>query len=215
MAGIFALPLAIAFAIASGAPPEAGLFTAIVSGFLSSALGGFGVQIGGPTGALVVIVCGVIQKLGMDGLAVATMMAGVILSLLGAVKLGGAIMSIPCPVTTGFTTGIAVISFSSQVRDFLGLHMTSEPADFVEKWQAQAGHVGAISPWTAAVAPGSLAIILHWPRLSHRIPSSFAALVVATAATHPFHLPVETIGDRFGSIHAALPMPQLPTISLR
>jgi SulP family sulfate permease len=163
--GIVALPLAIAFGIASGATPEAGLYTAILAGFLISVLGGSRVQIGGPTGAFVVIVYGVIQQYGMEGLAVATMMAGVMLIILGVARLGGAIKFIPFPVTTGFTSGIAIIIFSSQVRDLLGLRMPAVPAEFLAKWESYAAHlrhlqsVGARGGWRRAghhppVAPG-------------------------------------------------------------
>jgi SulP family sulfate permease len=212
--GIVALPLAIAFAIASGATPEAGLYTAIIGGFLISVLGGSRVQIGGPTGAFVVVVYGVIQKYGMDGLTVATIMAGIMLVILGVAKLGGAIKFIPYPVTTGFTSGIAIIIFSSEVKDFLGLHMASVPADFLEKWQAFAGNIGSANPWAIGVALFSLAILIFWPRVSRRVPAPFVALVVATAAVTIFHLPVETIGDRFGEIHARFPAPRIPAVSM-
>src|SRR5207253_218621 len=150
-------PLAIAFAIASGVTPERGLFTAIVAGFLISALGGSRVQIGGPTGAFVVIVYAIVQRHGVEGLAAATMMAGAILVIFGVVRLGGAIKFIPYPVTIGFTSGIALIIFSSQVKDFLGLRMGAVPADFVGKWQAIGAHLGAIeSLLSAVVADGMI-----------------------------------------------------------
>jgi SulP family sulfate permease len=212
--GIVALPLAIAFGIASGATPEAGLFTAIIGGFLISALGGSRVQIGGPTGAFVVIVYGVIQQHGIDGLAVATIMAGVILIGLGVARLGGAIKFIPYPVTTGFTSGIALIIFSSQIKDFLGLKMASVPTEFLAKWGAYGAAMGTIN-WSAVlVAAGALAVLLFWPRVSRRVPAPFVALVAATAVVQVFHLPVETIGDRFGEIHARLPAPHIPRIAL-
>ncbi len=211
--GIVALPLSIAFGIASGATPEAGLFTAIIGGFLVSALGGSRVQIGGPTGAFVVIVAGVIQQYGMDGLLIATMMVGVMLVGLGLAKLGAAIKFIPYPVTTGFTTGIALIIFSSQVKDFFGLRMTAVPAEFVAKWVAYANNVTSVNLWAIAVAAGSLAILILWPRVSLRVPAPFVALLVASIATSVGHLPVETIGDRFGTIHASLPSPHLPAVS--
>jgi sulfate permease, SulP family len=212
--GIVALPLAIAFAIASGATPEAGLFTAILGGFIISALGGSRVQIGGPTGAFVVVVYGVIQKYGMDGLTVATIMAGVMLIILGVAKLGGAIKFIPYPVTTGFTSGIAVIIFSGQVKDFLGLKMATVPADFVGKWRALADNIGSVNGSAIGVALGSLAILMFWPRVSRRIPAPFVALIAGTAAVTLLHLPVETIGDRFGEIHASFPAPRIPAVSL-
>src|SRR5215213_3358988 len=149
--GIVALPLAIAFAIASGVTPERGLYTAIVAGFIISALGGSRVQIGGPTGAFVVIVYGIVQRYGVDGLLVATAMAGVFLVILGLAKLGGAIKFIPQPVVTGFTSGIAIIIASGQVRDFLGLTMEKVPAEFVEKMGAYAEHIGTVNPWALLV----------------------------------------------------------------
>ncbi len=211
--GIVALPLAIAFGIASGATPEAGLVTAIIAGFLISALGGSRVQIGGPTGAFVVIVYGVIQRYGMDGLAVATMMAGVMLMVLGVARLGGAIKFIPYPVTTGFTTGIALIIFSSQVKDFLGLRMTAVPAEFIAKWESFSANLGTVNPWAVGVALFALAILVFWPRVTSRVPAPFVALVVVTAVVRLFDLPVETIGDRFGEIHVALPTPRIPAVS--
>jgi SulP family sulfate permease len=211
--GIVALPLAIAFGIASGATPEAGIVTAIIGGFLVSALGGSRVQIGGPTGAFVVIVAGVIQQYGMDGLLVATMMAGAILIGLGVAKLGAAIKFIPYPVTTGFTTGIALIIFSSQMKDFFGLQMTAVPADFVAKWMAYANNVTSVNPWAIGVSAGALAILVFWPRVSLRVPSPFVALIVTTIIVQVGHLPVETIGDRFGAIHASLPSPHFPSVS--
>ena len=212
--GIVALPLAIAFAIASGVPPERGLYTAIVAGFLISALGGSRVQIGGPTGAFVVIVYGIVQQYGVDGLMVATIMAGLILVALGAARLGGAIKFIPYPVTTGFTAGIAVIIFTSQIKDFLGLDMGELPAEFVEKWRAYAREAVAVHWPSAAVALGSLAVIVLWPRLSRRIPAPFVALMLATAAVRLFDIPVDTIGSRFGGVPNTLPVPVLPHVSL-
>ncbi len=212
--GIVALPLAIAFGIASGATPEAGLFTAIIAGFLISGLGGSRVQIGGPTGAFVVIVYGVIQRYGMEGLAAATIMAGVILVALGLARLGGAIKFIPYPVTTGFTSGIAVIIFSSQIKDLLGLRMASVPAEFVAKWGAYGAALDSVN-WSAVlVATGALGVLILWPRVSRRVPAPFVALVLATVAVQLFRLPVETIGDRFGEIHARLPAPHLPRVTL-
>ncbi len=211
--GIVALPLAIAFGIASGASPSAGITTAIIGGFLISALGGSRVQIGGPTGAFVVIVYGVIERYGMDGLTVATIMAGVILVGLGVARLGAAIKFIPHAVTTGFTSGIAVIIFSSQVKDFLGLRMSAVPAEFLAKWESYSANLGSINPWAVGLALLALALIVYWPRVSTRVPSPFLALVVCTAVVTFFDLPVETIGDRFGEIHATLDAPRLPRVS--
>jgi len=211
--GVVALPLAIAFAIASGVTPERGLFTAIVAGFLISALGGSRVQIGGPTGAFVVIVAGIVAKYGVDGLLVATLMAGVILILFGLFRLGTAIKFIPYPVVVGFTSGIAVVILSSEVRDFFGLRMESVPADFLAKWRAFALAAPTINPWALAVALFSLAIIIWWPRVSRRIPGPFVALIVVTVLVNLFSIPVETIGSRFGTLHAGLPTPSLPHIT--
>ncbi len=212
--GIVALPLAIAFAIASGLPPQAGLYTAIIAGFLISALGGSRVQIGGPTGAFVVIVYGIVQQYGVAGLTVATMMAGAILIVLGAAKLGGAIKFIPAPVTTGFTSGIAVIIFSGEIRDFFGLKMANVPAEFVAKVEAYAAHFDSVNPWALMIAALALAILIYWPRISEKIPSPFVALIVTTVLVQYFTLPVETIGSRFGSIDASFPAPHWPAIAL-
>src|SRR3954467_14769733 len=177
--GIVALPLAIAFAIASGVTPDRGLWTAIIAGFLISALGGSRVQIGGPTGAFVVIVYGIVQKYGIDGLTIATLMAGAMLVIFGLAKFGGAIKFIPHPVVTGFTSGIAVIILASQVKDFLGLRMGAVPADFIEKLSAFGASAGA-TPAAIGVALFSLAILMLWPRVSQKIPAPFVALVTAT-----------------------------------
>src|SRR5881409_1176351 len=163
--GIVALPLSIAFAIASGVTPDRGLYTAIVAGFVISALGGSRVQIGGPTGAFVVIVYGIVQQHGVEGLVVATIMAGVILVAFGLAGLGGAIKFIPYPVTIGFTSGIALIIFSSQVKDLLGLEMGEVPAAFVGKWGAFVGHFDSLNPWALAVAAATLFMIVLWPRV--------------------------------------------------
>ncbi|MFZ5624925.1 MAG: SulP family inorganic anion transporter [Gemmatimonadota bacterium] len=211
--GIIALPLAIAFGIASGVTPERGLYTAIVAGFIISALGGSRVQIGGPTGAFVVIVYGIIQQYGLDGLLAATIMAGIILVVLGLARMGGTIKFIPYPVTTGFTSGIAVIIFSSQVKDLFGLRMGTVPAEFVEKWSAYAEHIDTFNPWAVVVAGLTIAIILLWPRIDRRIPGPFVALIAVTTVVQLFDLPVETIGDRFGEIRASLPAPSLPSVS--
>ena len=212
--GIIALPLAIAFAIASGVTPDRGLWTAIVAGFLISALGGSRVQIGGPTGAFVVIVYGIVQKYGVDGLTVATLMAGVILVGMGIAKFGSVIKFIPTPVITGFTSGIAVIIFSGEIKDFLGLNMGTVPAPFLAKLQAYALHSGGVTPEAIGVAAVALGIIIVWPRISHRIPGPFIALIVTTLAAKLLHLPVETIGSRFGAIAAAVPHPVLPHLSI-
>ncbi|MCY7379221.1 MAG: sulfate permease [Gemmatimonadaceae bacterium] len=212
--GIVALPLAIAFAIASGVAPERGLYTAIVAGFIISVLGGSRVQIGGPTGAFVVIVYGIVQKFGIDGLIVAPLMAGVILVIMGAVRLGSVIKFIPHPVVIGFTSGIAVIIFSSEVKDLLGLRMGAVPAGFVEKWSAIVQHIESVNPDAIGLSVLTILIILVWPRVERRIPGPFIALLVATVAAQLLHLDVETIGSRFGGISAALPHPVLPHLSV-
>jgi SulP family sulfate permease len=212
--GIVAIPLAIAFAIGSGVTPDRGLRTAIIAGFLISALGGSRVQIGGPTGAFVVIVYGIIQKHGVDGLIVATLMAGVMLIVMGAAKLGSVIKFIPHPVIVGFTSGIAVIIASGEVKDFLGLRMASVPSEFLPKWRALIDHLGSTSPAALGVALLTLAVIVVWPRINRRIPGPFVALVVATLVVTVSHAPVETIGSRFGALSMAIPAPHLPPMSL-
>jgi SulP family sulfate permease len=212
--GIVALPLAIAFAIASGVSPDRGLWTAIIAGFIISVLGGSRVQIGGPTGAFVVIVYGIVQQYGVDGLTVATLMAGAILIVLGVAKLGAAIKFIPHPVIIGFTSGIAVIIFSGEVKDLLGLRMGAVPPEFLAKWSAYQAHLGTVSPNALGTAALALAIIVLWPRVSRRVPGPFVALVVTTALVHLFHLPVETIGSRFGVISGSIPVPHMPHLTL-
>jgi SulP family sulfate permease len=211
--GIVALPLAIAFAIASGVTPDRGLYTAIVAGFIISAFGGSRVQIGGPTGAFVVIIYGIVQKYGVDGLTVATLMAGVILIALGAARMGGAIKFVPHPVVIGFTSGIAVVIFSSQVKDVLGLRMGAVPASFVLKWKSYAAHLPSANWYAVAIAGAALLIMALWPRVSRRIPGPFVALIATTVAVRWLHLPVETIGSRFGDISAQLPHPVMPHLS--
>ena len=212
--GIVALPLAIAFAIASGVSPERGLFTAIVAGFLISALGGSRVQIGGPTGAFVVIVYGIVQQFGMDGLRVATLIAGIMLVAMGLAKFGSLVKFMAYPVIVGFTTGIAVIIFSSQMKDFFGLQMAAVPTEFLEKWQAYFHHAHTINPTALALSIACLGIIIGWKRVSQRIPGSLVALIASTVVVQLFHLPVETIGSRFGAIPSTLPAPSMPPISL-
>ena len=211
--GVVALPLAIAFAIASGVTPDRGLWTAIVAGFLISLLGGSRVQIGGPTGAFVVIVYGIVQKYGIDGLTVATLMAGVILVVMGIAKLGTMIKFIPHPVITGFTSGIAIIIFSGEIKDFFGLRMGGVPADFIGKINAYARNATGFTPEALAVALLALAIIVLWPRINRRIPGPFIALIVTTLVVKILSLPVETIGSRFGGISASVPHPQIPHLS--
>jgi sulfate permease, SulP family len=212
--GIVALPLAIAFGIASGVSPEKGLVTAVIAGFLISALGGSRVSIGGPTGAFVVIVYGIIEKYGVDGLMVATIMAGVFLVVMGLARFGSVIKFIPHPLVVGFTSGIALIIFSQQIRDLFGLTMASVPSDFVEKLAAYAAHAGSINAAAVAVAVASLGIIIGWPRISRKIPAPLVALLVTTAIVQLFDVPVETIGTRFGAIPSALPAPSIPAVDV-
>lgn len=212
---IVALPLAMALGIASGASPDKGLITAVVAGFLISALGGSRVQIGGPTGAFVVVIFNVIAKHGYDGLLVATLLAGVILIAAGLFRLGQIIKFIPHPVVTGFTAGIAVIIASSQVKDFLGLAINKVPAEFLPKWIAYFSAVGSVNPWTAAVGIGALVIIIGLRRVNPRLPGFLIAVVAAAALVALFKLPVETIGSRFPNMPTGLPVPALPVMSFQ
>jgi sulfate permease, SulP family len=212
--GIVALPLAMAFAIASGVPPQAGIFTAVIAGFIISSLGGTRVSIGGPTGAFIVILYGIYVKYGAENLAICTIMAGIILFLMGAARLGTMIKFIPYPVTMGFTSGIAVLIFSTQVKDFLGLQVDKVPSEFIEKMRVLLEHVGTISWATVAVAAASLAIILFWPKAwQRRVPGSIVALVLGTVVVVVFQIPIETIGSKFGGIPQGLPRPHLPALS--
>jgi SulP family sulfate permease len=212
--GVVAIPLALAFAIASGVPPEKGLVTAIVAGFLIALLGGSRVQIGGPTGAFVVIVAGIVQKYGVEKLATCTLLAGAILIVLGLARFGGAIKFIPYPVVTGFTSGIAVIIFSSQIKDLLGLPVGDMPAEFLEKWATILPAISRASGPAVGVAAGTLAILLVWPRLSRKVPAPIVAITVVTAAVALFGVPAETIGSRFGEVSVGVPAPRLPPFDL-
>jgi len=211
---IVALPLAMALGIASGASPDKGLVTAVVAGFLISALGGSRAQVGGPTGAFVVVVFDVIARHGYDGLLLATLLAGLILIIAGYAKLGALVKFIPYPVVTGFTAGIAVIIASSEVKDFFGLSIDKVPADFLPKWQAYLGALGTISLPTLAIGAGSLLLIVVLRRVAPRLPGFLIAIVIASAGVALLHLPVETIGSRFPNIPAGLPAPAMPDISL-
>ena len=210
--GLVALPLAMAFAIASGVPPQAGLYTAVVAGFLISALGGSRTQVGGPTGAFVVIVAGIVVKFGLGGLALVGIMAGVLLLLMGLTGLGTAVKYIPRPVTIGFTNGIALLIASTQIKDFLGLKTPPVPSEFLARIRMLLHFVGTTRWQTVAVAATSLAIILLWPRLTKRAPGSIIALVLATAVVAGFHLPIETIGSKFGGIPQGFPHFALPNV---
>jgi sulfate permease, SulP family len=208
--GLVALPLAMAFAIASGVTPQAGLYTAVVAGFLISALGGSRTQIGGPTGAFVVIVAGIVVKFGVAGLAMVGVMAGVLLLIMGFTGLGSAVKFIPRPVTIGFTNGIALLIASTQIKDFLGLSTPTVPSEFLPRIRMLL-HYAATTRWqTVAVSAASLAIILLLPRVTRRIPGSIVALVLSTAMVAVFHLPIETIGSKFGGIPQGFPHITLP-----
>jgi sulfate permease, SulP family len=210
LVGIVALPLAIAFSIASGVSPEKGLISAVVGGFLVSFLGGSRVQIGGPTGAFIVILFGIVQQYGINGLLLATMMAGAILVIMGIAQFGSFIKFIPYPVIVGFTSGIAVIIFSSQVKDFLGLSIKSVPPEFIGKWIAYGRNLQSFDMQSFLIGLLALLIIMFWPKLSRKIPGSLVAIVVTTAIVQQFHLGVATIETRFGEIPSAIPAPVLP-----
>jgi SulP family sulfate permease len=211
--GIVALPLAMAFAIASGVPPQSGIFTAVIAGFIISTLGGTKVCIGGPTGAFIVILYGIGVKYGLENLAICTVMAGVILLVMGLARLGTMIKYIPYPVTMGFTSGIAVLIVSTQIKDFLGLKMDKVPSEFVEKMMALGGNLGTLQWPTLGLATASLAIIIFWPKTwQRRVPGSIVALVFGTLAAALFQLPVETIGSKFGGIPQGLPAFHSPAL---
>ena len=213
--GVVALPLAIAFGIASGVAPEKGIYTAIIAGFIISFLGGSKVQIGGPTGAFIVIVYGIVEQYGVQGLAIATVLAGVMLMAMGFLKLGAVIKFIPYPIVIGFTSGIALTIFSTQIKDFFGLTTPSLPAGFIEKWAIYFQHIHTINWWAALIAFASVAIIVITPRISKKIPGSLIALITMTLAaylmkTYGGITSIETIGDRF-IINSQLPdMEQIP-----
>ncbi len=211
--GIVALPLAMAFAIASGAPPQTGIITAVIGGFIISAFGGAKVCIGGPTGAFVIILSGILAKFGWDGLVLCTIIAGVFLLLLGFTGLGKIIKYMPYPVTMGFTSGIAVLIMSTQVKDFFGLSVENVPSEFFEKMSVLFRAMSGIS-WTATlVSIGTFLFIRYWPKKLRRYaPSTIVAIIIATLLTQLLNLPLETIGSRFGSIPTGLPMPSLPHI---
>ncbi len=210
---IVALPLSMALAIASGTTPDRGLFTAIVAGFLISLLGGSRFQIGGPTGAFVVVIYNIIATYGYNGLALATIMAGLMLILAGFFRLGALIKYIPYPVVTGFTAGIAVIIFSSQIKDLFGLRIDSVPAEIIEKWQAFFAYKHTFDPASTVIALSTLAVMLLLRKFAPRLPNFLIGVVVGAVAVYAFHLPVDTIGSKFGGIPDSLPMPSFPTFS--
>lgn len=214
--GIVALPLAIAFGIASGATPEAGILTAIVAGFIISFFGGSKVQIGGPTGAFIVIVYGIIQDYGMSGLAIATFMAGAFLILMGILHLGTIIKYIPYPIVVGFTSGIALTIFATQIKDLFGLQIESVPAGFLDKWVVYFRNFGSVSWWSLLIGVGSILVIVFTPKISRKIPGSLVAIIIMTVVCLILRGVgvdgIETIGDRF-SISTELPQAEVPKIS--
>ena len=212
--GVVAIPLAIAFAIASGLTPQQGLYTTIIAGFLISVLGGSRVQIGGPTGAFVVIVFGIVQKYGVDGLTIATVMAGILLILLGVTKMGSAIKFIPHSVTIGFTSAIGLTILVQQLDAAFGLAKAAYPPHPIERVVAYAHNVGTANGYAIAVCAGTLAILLFWPRVSRVVPAPFVALVATTVVVRLLHLPVVTVGERFGHLPSGLPHPALPHVDL-
>jgi len=219
--GIVALPLAIAFGIASGVTPAQGLITAIITGFLTAFLGGSRVQVSGPTGAFIVIIYGIIQQYGYDGLATATVMAGAMLIIMGIARFGGILQFIPFPVTVGFTSGIAVIIATGQIPSYLGLELAKDPAEWTHKIALYSRELFHANVWSIAVASLALLIILAWPRFSSRgagkilsrIPGSLVSIVFTTALVKLLDIPVLTIADKFGEVPSSIPMPHLPQIS--
>ncbi len=210
--GLVALPLAMAFAISSGVPPQAGLYCAIVAGFLISALGGSRAQIGGPTGAFVVVVSGIVAVHGIDGLFNCTLIAGVLLVLLGVTRLGTAVNYIPRPVVVGFTNGIAVLIASTQIKDFFGLSIESVPGEFLARMETLAAHAETVSPHATAMSSGALLVIVVVMRYGKRVPGSIVALVAGTLVAWLFALPLDTIASRFGGIPRGLPHVAIPTL---
>ena len=211
--GVVAFPLAMAFAIASGLPPERGLFTAVVAGFLISLFGGSKVQIGGPTGAFVILVATVSTQYGYSGLAICTAMAGVLLILLGAFKFGGLIKFIPFPVTTGFTSGIAVVIFTGQISDLLGLRLSSVPSEFYHKLMVYGQNIATINYQAAFLGVSTIVIIVLCRKFWPKLPGMLIAMVAATLIAYIFKLNVETIGSRFGDLPRVLPVPSIPDFS--
>ncbi|SHJ11138.1 sulfate permease, SulP family [Dethiosulfatibacter aminovorans DSM 17477] len=211
---IIALPLSIALAIASGVSPEKGLYTAIVAGFIISLLGGSRVQIGGPTGAFMIIVYGIVVNYGIEGLTIATILAGIIMILMGIMKFGGVIKYIPYPITTGFTSGIALTIFSSQIKDFLGLSIDSVPVEFLDKWKAYIGAMDTISIQTISIGILALVIILAWPRVNKKIPGALIALIATSVVVQLFDMDVATIGTKFGEISSDLPEFKTPGFTM-
>lgn len=211
---IIALPLSIALGISSGVSPEKGLITAIFAGFIISFIGGSKVQIGGPTGAFVVIIYSIIQQYGLDGLITSTIMAGIILIIMGVLKLGSLIKFIPKTITVGFTTGIAITLLSTQIKDFLGLKIENVPSEFIEKWKCYFENLNSINYYALGIGVLCVIIIAFWPKVNKTIPGSMIALIVATLLVKFLDLPVETIGSKFTEISSQIPMPSLPSFDI-
>lgn len=211
---IIALPLSIALGISSGVTPEKGLITAIIAGLFISLFGGSRVQIGGPTGAFVVIIYGIIEKYGIDGLIISTLMAGVLLIIFGLLNLGSLIKYIPQSVTVGFTAGIAVTLFSTQVKDLLGLTISNIPSEFLGKWAAYISNISTLNIWAVILSIVSIGIILITPKFSKFIPGSLVALIVVSVVSTIFNLPVNTIGKQFGEISTSIPTPSIPLVGM-
>ncbi len=212
--GIVALPLSIALAIASGVKPEQGLFTAIIGGFLISLFGGSRVQIGGPTGAFVIIIYGIMQTHGYDGLVIAGIMAGILLIIFALLRLGNIIKYIPYPVTIGFTSGIALLIFTSQVKDFLGLEIDKVPVEFLEKIGKIFKNIPTINYYSLFIGIGTIVISIVWQKKYKKIPGSLVAIIVTTLIVNIFNLPLDTIGSKFGSVPNMLPSPNIPNINM-
>lgn len=208
-----ALPLAIAFGIAAGVSPDRGLITAVIGGFIIAVLGGTHVQIGGPTGSFVIIIYGIVAQFGVDGLMVTTFMAGIILLIMGITKLGSMVKFIPYPVVVGFTSGIAIVIFSTQIKDLFGLTIENVPSDFISKWGCYFQNFNTINWPTTIVGFVSLFIIIFWPKVNKKIPGSIIAIVVATLAVKFLNINVATIETHFGAIPSSLPMPRLPNFN--
>ncbi len=209
--GILSIPMAISFAIASGARPEQGIFTAIIAGLLVSLLGGSRVQVAGPTGAFVILVHTIIQQFGYEGLALATIVAGLFLCIMGVFRFGAFIKFIPYPVTIGFTSGLALVIFTGQIPDLFGIKFSSFPPEFHKRWALFLDHFLSIDPSSFFIALGTLCIMIFWPKVSKRVPGAIVAIFVTTAIVQLFHLPIETIKDRFGTIPTSLPSPSIPS----
>lgn len=211
---VIALPLSIALGISSGVSPEKGLITAIVAGFIISFLGGSRVQIGGPTGAFVVIVYTIVQAYGINGLIIATLMAGIMLVIMGVLKLGNLIKYVPHTITVGFTSGIAITLLSTQIKDFLGLNIENVPAEFIPKWQSYFANMNTLNITALLVGIACILIMVYWPKVNKTIPGSVIALILSTVAVQLFNLPVETIGSRYAEISSNIPVPSIPMFEI-